>query len=56
MLFRVATSEHWRLLSHREEHKVFLVVLSDTVVHPGTVVVHLFDAALTHTVETHMSI
>lgn len=40
------------LSSHREKHKVFLVVLSDTVVHPGTVVVHLFDAAFTHTGHT----
>lgn len=39
--------------THCEEHKVFLVVLSDTVVHPGTVVVHLFDAAFTHTVGMH---
>lgn len=41
------------LKTHREEHKVFLVVLSDTVVHPGTMVVHLFDAAFTHTVGAH---
>ena len=38
--------------THCEEHKVLLVVFSDTVVHPGTVVVHLFDAAFTHTVDT----
>lgn len=40
--------------THREENKVFLVVLSDAVVHPGTVVVHLFDAAFTHTVDTQI--
>lgn len=38
--------------SHREEHKIFLVVLSNAVVHPGTVVVHLFDAAFAHTADT----
>lgn len=39
--------------THSEEHKVLLVVLPDTVVDPGTVVVHLFDAAFTHTMDTH---
>lgn len=34
---------------HREEHKVLLVIFSDTVVHPGTVMIHLFDAAFAHT-------
>lgn len=41
------------IVTHCEEHKVFLVVFSDTVVHPGTVMIHLFDAAFTHTVDTH---
>lgn len=40
------------LKTHCEEDKVFLVVFSDTVIHPGAVMVHLFDAAFTHTVET----
>lgn len=39
-------------VTHREEHKVLLVVLPDAVVHPGTVVVHLLDAAFAHTVGT----
>lgn len=39
--------------THSEEHKVFLVVLPDTVVHPRTVVVHLFDAPLTNTGKTN---
>lgn len=49
----VVTSGLRCLNTHREEHEVFLVALSDTVVHPGTVVVHLFDAAFTHTAGTH---
>lgn len=40
------------LKTHCEEDKVFLVVFSDTVIHPGAVMVHLLDAAFTHTVET----
>lgn len=38
--------------THSEEHKVLLVVFSDAVVHPGTVVVHLSDAAFTNTENT----
>lgn len=33
---------------YREQHKVLLIVLAHTVVHPGTVVVHLPDTSLTH--------
>lgn len=38
-----------KMNTYREEHKVLLVVFSDTVVHPGTVMIHLFDAAFAHT-------
>lgn len=35
--------------THSEKHKVFLIVFTDTVVHPWTVMIHLPDAAFTHT-------
>lgn len=41
-----------KIKTHREEHKVLLVVFSDTVVDPGTVMIHLFDAAFAHTADT----
>ena len=34
--------------THSEEYKILLVAFSHTVVHPGAMVVHLPDAALTH--------
>lgn len=37
--------------THGEEDEEALVLLSDTVVDPGTVVVHLTDAAFTDAVE-----
>lgn len=43
------------MATYGEENKILLVVFTHTVVHPGTVVVHLPDTALTHTAreETH---
>ncbi len=52
--FCAAASVLLCLKTHREEHKIFLVVLSDTVVDPRTMVVHLFDATFTHTVNTQI--
>lgn len=50
---RSATSlpARWRNVTHGEEHKEPLVVLSHAVVDPRTVVIHLPDASLTDTVE-----
>lgn len=42
---------HDRNWTYSEEDEEALVFLSNTVVDPGTVVVHLADAALTDTVE-----
>lgn len=36
-------------VTYCEKHKVLLVVLSHTVIDPGTVVVHLLYAAFAHT-------
>jgi hypothetical protein len=49
VFFSVCVRAH----THCEEHKILLVVLSDTVVDPGAVVVHLLNAALAHTLDGH---
>lgn len=46
---------HNRKLTYCKQDEVLLVVLSDTVIDPGTVVVHLANAPLTDTETAHES-
>lgn len=37
------------MCTYREQHKKSLILLSYTVINPGTVVIHLLDASFTNT-------